>query len=89
MCFSPHLLVAFSVQLVSESKPPSLNIPGHHFLAMLLEIEIFLFKKSYGHASSSLLCVGFSLVVASEGYSLDVDAWASCCGGFSCYGARA
>ena len=45
MCFSPHLLVAFSVQLVSESKPPSLNIPGHHFLAMLLERNIPFLKK--------------------------------------------
>ena len=31
-------------------------------------------------------CAGFSLVIASEGYS---HAWTSCCSGFSCCGAQA
>lgn len=70
MCLSPHLLVAFSVQLVSESKPPSLNIPCR-FLAMLLEIEmcVVVFFKTHSCASSSLLYLGPSLVVASGGCS--------------------
>ena len=75
MCLCPHLLVDFSVQLVSESKPPSLNIPCCHFLAMFLEIERFLKKKkkNYSRASSSLLYLGFSLGVASGGCALVVD----------------
>ena len=43
----------------------------------------------FGCTGSSLLCVGFSLVVARWGLTFIADAWVSHCGGFSCCGARA
>ena len=89
MCLCPHLLVDFSVQLVSESKPPSLNIPCCHFLAMLLEIERFLKKKKKLQPRQLIIAVLRLFSSCGEWGLRSSCGWASCCHGFSCYGTQA
>ena len=54
------------------------------FFKNLFILFIFIF----GYIGSSLLCVGF-LQLWRAGVTLCCAAWASHCGGFSCFGARA